>query len=167
VRKHPLFPEKLQRFHTRGTVCVCAYNLPCLLPLSLVAFLLHNSVTLPAATVLSESAPSISPACLSSSSCVCCELLLLPSLQLSSVCVCVCVFCLVGFLLLLACLLWVFVTTNFYFEEEEAAAAVVVAAAAAAARNILSSSSVWRDQVGEERKIKKWRQSDWACPLLS
>lgn len=64
---------------------------------------------------------------------------------------------------LAACLLWIFVTTNFYFEEEEAAAAVV----AAAARNILSSSSVWRDQVGEERKIKKWRQSDTACPLLS
>jgi len=43
-------------------LCVCVYNLPCLLPLSLAAFLLHNSVTLPAATVLSESAPSISPA---------------------------------------------------------------------------------------------------------
>jgi hypothetical protein len=61
---------------------------------------------------------------------------------------------------LLACWLWIFVATNFYFEEEEeaaaaaaAAAAVVVAGAAVAARNILSlSSSVWRDQVGEERK---------------
>jgi hypothetical protein len=94
-------------------LCVCAYNRPCLLPFSLAAFLLHNSVTLPAATVLSESAPSISlaclPACLSSSSysCVCCELLLLPSLQLSLLCLCVCVsvFGLIGFLLLLAFLL--------------------------------------------------------------
>ncbi len=89
--KDPLFPENLRRFHTRGTVCVCAYNLPRLLPLSLAAFLLHNSVTLPAATVLSESAPSISlaclPACLSS-----CELLLFAfSPALSCVCVCACV----------------------------------------------------------------------------
>jgi hypothetical protein len=80
----------------------------------------------------------------------------------------VCFFGLVGFLLLLVCLLWIFVTTNFYFEEEEAAAAAVVAApASASARNILSCSSVWRDQFKEERKIKKWRLSDWACPLLS
>jgi hypothetical protein len=50
---------------------------------------------------------------------------------------------------LAACLLWIFVATNLYFEEEEAAAA------AAARNNILSaSSSVWRDQLREERKIK-------------
>jgi len=91
--KDPLFPENLRRFHSRGTVCVCAYNLPRLLPLSLAAFLLHNSVTLPAATVLSESAPSISLACLPA----CLPLLLwtlvvcLLSSSLLCVCVCVCV----------------------------------------------------------------------------
>jgi hypothetical protein len=47
VGKHPLFPEKIP--YPRNCLCVCVYNLPCLLPLSLAAF--------PSCTILSLSLP--------------------------------------------------------------------------------------------------------------
>lgn len=113
-----------RRFRARGTVsvCVCVYNLPCLLPLLLAAFPPAQFCHSPCRystdgissfpSLLPGSPPPPPPP-------VCCELLLLlPSLSSSLLCVCVCVYLVSSAFscCLLACLLAVdFCSNKFLF----------------------------------------------------